>query len=406
MSQRYAHYVSILEASFDAGLLVGDDKSGSILHMNYQAKGLFGIPPESTHASYFLREWIIFWCKSNDSDDNGEEKRPSAESLRWSKVRELASQPDHPVQEFAISYKNANPEEADFFPASLKLSRVLDPDTNNKVWMIYLRENGGKKDTANSITPTAGNRAAKRALDMLEAALDPVFQINEKGIILMVNQAAMDCFQYESRDELVGHNISMICGGKHGRKHDNYLQKYLQTGETAVIGKYRELPARRADGSEFLIRLAVVELETDEGKERLFCGYVHDVTQERRNEDIIFGTIDTSLDPVFHVNEKGIIKNINMAAVEHLGWDFEELLGQNVSIVVGGGHAAKHDKYIQRYLETGETKAIGKRRRLLARRKDGSELPIELQLSEIKLHGGQERLFCAILALVPEWPQH
>jgi len=34
-----------------------------------------------------------------------------------------------------------------------------------------------------------------------------------------------------------------------------YLKKYLQTGEKRVIGKYRELPAKRKDGSEFPIQL-------------------------------------------------------------------------------------------------------------------------------------------------------
>jgi len=40
---------------------------------------------------------------------------------------------------------------------------------------------------------------------------------------------------------------------------------------------------------------------------------------------------------------------------------------------------------------------MGKKLRLMARRKDGSEMPIELGLSEIKINGGKERMFCAFL---------
>lgn len=144
--------------------------------------------------------------------------------------------------------------------------------------------------------------------------------------------------------------------------------------------------------------LAVVEIQTGgEGEERMFCGFVHDLSRQKRDADIMKGTIDTSLDPVLHINENGIIQMVNNAACSHLGWTREELVGENVSLIVGGEHAAQHGKYIERYLETGEKRAMGKKRALTARRKDGSEMPIELGLSEIKISGGKERMFCAFL---------
>ena len=63
-------------------------------------------------------------------------------------------------------------------------------------------------------------------------------------------------------------------------------------------------------------------------------------------------------------------------------------------------HAKNHGQYIQRYLETGEKRAMGKKRRLTARNKDGSEIPIELGLSEILISGGRERMFCAFLTVL------
>ena len=83
--------------------------------------------------------------------------------------------------------------------------------------------------------------------------------------------------------------------------------------------------------------------------------------------------------------------------MQHLGYTKEELIGENVSIIVGGAHAENHGKYIERYLETGEKRAIGKKRKVTARRKDGSEMNIELGLSEIKIMGSNERVFCAFL---------
>ena len=235
------------------------------------------------------------------------------------------------------------------------------------------------------------------AQEMVEAALDPMFQINQHGKILMVNKAALTEFGYD-RDELVGENVSIICGGSHANNHDLYIKRYIRTGETRVIGKYRELPAKRKDGSEFPIQLAVIEIGmSNKSEERLFCGFVHNLSRHKRDQEIMKGTIDTSLDPVLHINENGIIQMVNNATCSHLGWTREELVGENVSLIVGGEHAAFHGAYIERYLATGEKRAMGKKRKLFARRKDGSEMPIELGLSEIKISGGIERMFCAFL---------
>ena len=167
-----------------------------------------------------------------------------------------------------------------------------------------------------------------------------------------------------------------------------------------MIGKYRELPAKHKDGTEFIIQLAVVEIETGVENERLFCGFAHDLSAQKRAQEIVKGTIDTSLDPVLHINDNGVIQMVNDATTTHLLWTREELVGENVSVIVGGGHAPNHAKYIERYLLTGDKRAMGKKRKLKARRKDGTEIDIELGLNEIMLDQGKERMFCAYLIVL------
>jgi two-component system sensor kinase FixL len=94
-----------------------------------------------------------------------------------------------------------------------------------------------------------------------------------------VNKAATTQFGW-TRDEFIGSNISMIVGGEHARKHDAYMERYLQTG---VMGTKRIFPARRKDGSEFTIQLSLVEIDVqvEHGQERLFCGFVLDLTDQK-----------------------------------------------------------------------------------------------------------------------------
>lgn len=239
------------------------------------------------------------------------------------------------------------------------------------------------------------------AVGLVEASFDPMFQIDQVGVIQLVNQAAVDQFGW-TREEFVGQNISMIVGSECSGMHDMYIKKYLATGEKRVMGKRRELIAKRKDGSEFPIELGLTEVKTKSGL-RHFCGFVRDLTLQKkheadlaRKENLTMGLIDSSIDPMLQINEDGIIQLVNQAAVQQFGWSREEFIGKNIRIIVGGGRADRHDEYIRRYLATGEKRAIGRKRELFARRKDGSEFPIELGLTEVSTQAG-ERFFCGFV---------
>ena len=96
---------------------------------------------------------------------------------------------------------------------------------------------------------------------------------------------------------------------------------------------------------------------------------------------------------MLEINEKGTILLANSAATKIFGWTHEELIGSNVNLIVGGEHAKEHSKYLARYLTTGEKRVMGKSRELPARKKDGTEFPIELGLTEVVLRDGH-RVFC------------
>jgi two-component system sensor kinase FixL len=64
--------------------------------------------------------------------------------------------------------------------------------------------------------------------------------------------------------------------------HDRYVARYVQTGEAHIIGKGREVEARRANGEVFPVSLAVGEA-VDGGKRR-FVGIIRDLSAERAAE--------------------------------------------------------------------------------------------------------------------------
>ena len=111
----------------------------------------------------------------------------------------------------------------------------------------------------------------------------------------------------------------------------------------------------------------------------------------RDSEARMRSIIDGVAVSIVTINEAGIIQSINAATTTMFGYAAEELVGRNVKILAAEPYHSQHDGYIRRYLETGEARIIDTSREVEARRKDGSTLPIELMVSEIR-HGG-ERVF-------------
>src|SRR5258708_5106468 len=66
-------------------------------------------------------------------------------------------------------------------------------------------------------------------------------------------------------------------------RHDAHLARYLATREPHVIGRGREVTARRKDGSVFPALLSVGEVAGAEPPR--FVGFVHDVTVRRPPEE-------------------------------------------------------------------------------------------------------------------------
>jgi PAS domain S-box-containing protein len=105
--------------------------------------------------------------------------------------------------------------------------------------------------------------------------------------------------------------------------------------------------------------------------------------------------LDMTVDGIIVIDAKGRIEAFNRGAQELFGYPEHEVLGRNVSILMPSPHHGDHDKYLERYLRTGEAKIIGIGREVSGRRRDGSVFPIQLSVREMQIAG--ERKFTGIL---------
>jgi len=106
--------------------------------------------------------------------------------------------------------------------------------------------------------------------------------------------------------------------------------------------------------------------------------------------------LDDSAAGILRINEQGRIQAINPAALAMLGYEQDEVLGRNVSMLMPARYAEHHNGFLQRYLETGEKRIIGTGREVEACHRDGHEIPVHLAVSEVEGPDGS-REFLGVL---------
>ncbi len=127
-----------------------------------------------------------------------------------------------------------------------------------------------------------GPSAAQTRLQaILDAAVDAIITIDAKGIIESANPATEQMFGYKEA-ELIGRNVSLLMPAPYREKHDDYLQRYLQSQVPHIIGIGREVTALHRDGSTFPVNLAVNQFAIN-GK-IMFTGMIRDVSDRRNAE--------------------------------------------------------------------------------------------------------------------------
>lgn len=124
--------------------------------------------------------------------------------------------------------------------------------------------------------------SAERLRAILHTAVEGIITIDEHGIIESMNPAAEKIFDWKV-NEVMGKNVSLLMPSPYREQHDGYLRNYLQTGQAKIIGIGREVVGQRKDGSLFPMDLAVSEVRLV--KQRLFTGFVRDITERKRAEE-------------------------------------------------------------------------------------------------------------------------
>jgi len=129
-------------------------------------------------------------------------------------------------------------------------------------------------------------------------------------------------------------------------------------------------------------------IKTQDGKNMRFRGVSMDVTAQKDVDDLFRLATESSPGGIVLVNERGEIILVNSQVEKLFGYQREELVGKSVEILVPERFNSEHPAHRTKFLATPTTRAMGAGRELFARRKDGSEFPVEIGLNPIQTPDG------------------
>jgi PAS domain S-box-containing protein len=207
-----------------------------------------------------------------------------------------------------------------------------------------------------------------------------IFVIDPLGQIASWNAGAERIKGYAA-DEIIGHNFSCFFAPEdieRGRP-DEILRL------TAANGRHEEQGMRvRKDGSRFLARVVFTALRDSTGNLRGFSEFSHDLSESKESGAKYRALLEAAPDAMVVVNQGGDIVLLNVQAEKRFGYCRDELVGQQVKNIIPEGFAERLIADGTRSAAEALAQQIGNGIELFARRKDGSEFPIEIMLSPLE----------------------
>jgi len=230
---------------------------------------------------------------------------------------------------------------------------------------------------------------AARVAAVMNSVPDGIITIDMQGTIISVNPAVTLLFGYQTA-ELIGKNVQMLMPASLHARHGEGLARHRETGQKRLIGKGAvEVPARRSDGREFTMQLALTEMHLAD--HRYVVGIMRDVTErivaERKLNNtyaLLQTTLDNVIDAIVTTKQDGVIQAWNLGAERIFGYTADEALHHDLREVISPTDRSALDAYMR---DASSSSAPIARRELDCLSKSGRPFPIELGTTIMTIDG-------------------
>jgi len=222
---------------------------------------------------------------------------------------------------------------------------------------------------------------------------DAIIAKTLEGVVTDWNRGAEQIFGYGAQ-EMIGQPLALLLPPDRLDEEKDILAR-IRMGEQI---KHFETSRRRKDGEIIVVSVTISPIYAEDGALAGAATVARDITTARRaqaqlaeREAHLQSVLDTIPDAMIVIDAQGLIQSFSATAVRQFGYEADEVIGRNISLLMPSPYREQHDSYLARYLATGERRIIGVGRLVVGQRKNGSTFPMELAVGEMR--AGLRRFF-------------
>jgi PAS domain S-box-containing protein len=218
--------------------------------------------------------------------------------------------------------------------------------------------------------------------DMVSTSDDAIVLADPAGVVVLANKAAGEIVGVP-HDAMPGYTVEDF-----GRESMHAFQKIAVA---AVVDNNIEVTVRDAklshtNGTSMTVDLTLSPTRTDRGP--FVAIGMREPNDKYRQTKLFRGLLEAAPDGMVIVNRDGVIVLVNAQVERLFGYERAELVGEPVEILVPDRFTGMHMAFRSGFVSEPRTRPMGLAGDLHARRKDGSEFPVEVTLSPLETDEG------------------
>jgi two-component system sensor kinase FixL len=190
---------------------------------------------------------------------------------------------------------------------------------------------------------------------IVATAAEGIVTLDANGRIQSFNRAAEKMFGYRAK-EVIGKDVHLLMPEPFREHHEEYVDNYVRTGESKIIGTGREVLAQRKDGSTFPIHLAASEILMD--GQSCFTGMIRDISDQKAAEESVKAAerrframFDQRLQLVGILSVDGVVLEANQRSLEFANLNRDDVIGRHFWETPWWSHSAELQQRVRAAIE-------------------------------------------------------
>ncbi len=217
------------------------------------------------------------------------------------------------------------------------------------------------------------------------------WEVDSNGLYTYISQTCMTVLGYQP-EEIVGKKYFYDLHPLGER--ESFKKAAFEVFARKESFRNLENAIETKDGKQLCVSTNGIPILDDNKSLLAYRGTDSDITERKlaeealhHSEALIRAITESAQDAILMMNAEGVITYLNPAAENIFGYTGSEAIGQNLhELIVPLRYHKAHYAAFPKFQQTGQGAAIGKLLDMEARRKDGTEIPVQLSLSATQIN--------------------